>query len=98
MIHLKVTDEPLIPLHVSEVVMSSVIPTYDGSYEATPTEDTQTLLTEQKKMLQNVTINPIPSQYIVPSGTVVISDFGIHDVREYESANVSIASAEGVSF
>ena len=98
MIHLKVTDEPLIPLHVSEVTISGDIPSYDGSYEVTPTEETQTLLTNQKKMTQNVTINPIPSQYIVPSGTVVIDALGTHNVAEYESANVSIATAQGVRF
>jgi len=98
MIHLKVADIEQIPLHVSEVAISSDIPAYDGSYEVAPSEETQTLLTDQKKMLQNVTINPIPSQYIVPSGTVVIDALGTHNVAAYESANVSIASAQGVKF
>lgn len=36
---------------------------YSGSYTVTPTQDTQTLATEGKTLSQNITINPIPSNY-----------------------------------
>ena len=36
---------------------------YDGPYEITPTEYTQTLPSEDKAMAHNVVINPIPSNY-----------------------------------
>ena len=36
---------------------------YQGSYEVTPTRETQTLQTASKVLAQNVTINPIPSNY-----------------------------------
>ena len=36
---------------------------YDGPYEVTPTQHTQTLATIGRKMADNVTINPIPSNY-----------------------------------
>lgn len=36
---------------------------YTGAYEITPSEETQTLETENKRMTGNVTINPIPSNY-----------------------------------
>ena len=36
---------------------------YTGAYEVTPSEETQTLETENKRMTGNVTINPIPSNY-----------------------------------
>ena len=36
---------------------------YDGAYEVTPTRETQTLQTASKVLAQNVTINPIPSNY-----------------------------------
>lgn len=37
--------------------------TYDGSYEVTPSTEMQTLNTDDLLMTQNVTINPIPSNY-----------------------------------
>lgn len=36
---------------------------YTGAYEVTPSGETQTLETENKRMTGNVTINPIPSNY-----------------------------------
>ena len=36
---------------------------YAGPYEVTPTQSTQTLATEDLLMVQDVTINPIPSNY-----------------------------------
>ena len=49
------------------------VPTYDGGYEVTPTEETQTLNTNNLKMTDNVTINPIPSNYglITWNGSVI---------------------------
>ncbi len=39
------------------------VETYTGSYEVTPTAETQTLNTQNKRMTQPVTVNPIPSNY-----------------------------------
>lgn len=36
---------------------------YDGSYEFTPTEETQTIEIEDKRATENIIINPIPSNY-----------------------------------
>ena len=36
---------------------------YEGSYSVTPSTETQVLNTQYKTMSQNVTINPIPSNY-----------------------------------
>ena len=36
---------------------------YSGSYEVTPTNELQTLETENLRMMQNVIVNPIPSNY-----------------------------------
>lgn len=38
-------------------------PAYEGAYTVTPTRGTQTLATEGKRMTENVTVNPIPSNY-----------------------------------
>lgn len=46
---------------------------YTGSYEVTPSEETQTLETKNLRMTDNVTINPIPSNYglITWNGTFI---------------------------
>lgn len=36
---------------------------YAGSYEVTPTQDTQVLQTDHLMMTANVVVNPIPSNY-----------------------------------
>lgn len=36
---------------------------YAGTYEVTPSDETQTLQTNGLRMLSNVTINPVPSNY-----------------------------------
>lgn len=36
---------------------------YDGAYEFTPTQAMQTIEIENLKATQNITINPIPSNY-----------------------------------
>ena len=38
-------------------------PSYEGDYEVTPTQQTQTLATDSLYMRGNITINPIPSNY-----------------------------------
>lgn len=37
--------------------------TYDGDYEWTPTQETQTIQIENKRALENIIINPIPNNY-----------------------------------
>lgn len=46
---------------------------YTGAYEVTPSEETQTLETENKRMTGNVTINPIPNNYglITWNGSII---------------------------
>ena len=46
---------------------------YDGEYEFTPTEDTQTVSIENKMATQDITINPIPTNYgrITWNGTTI---------------------------
>ena len=39
------------------------VPPYDGPYTVTPTQYTQTLLTEGKRAAENIVIDPIPSNY-----------------------------------
>lgn len=39
------------------------LPEFSGPYTITPTQQTQTLATQGKKMTQNIVVNPIPSNY-----------------------------------
>lgn len=39
------------------------LPVYSGQTEVTPSEGTQTLQTVNRTVLQNIIINPIPSNY-----------------------------------
>ena len=47
---------------------------YTGAYEVTPSGETQTLETKNKRMTDTVTINPIPNNYgrIAWNGTTLI--------------------------
>ena len=46
---------------------------YEGSYEVTPTRETQVLRTSGRLMVENLTVNPIPSNYglITYSGNIL---------------------------
>ncbi len=38
-------------------------PVYDGAYEVTPTQSTQTLATSSTVLIRDIVVNPIPSNY-----------------------------------
>lgn len=48
---------------ILQVGTGRVLPTFSGPYEVTPTEETQTLLTNGKRLTENVIVAPIPPQY-----------------------------------
>lgn len=41
----------------------TALPIYTGQYTVTPTQYTQVLYTDDHSMVNNVTVNPIPSNY-----------------------------------
>lgn len=65
---------------------------YDGPYDVMPSESMQTLPTQGFGMAKNVTVQPIPSEYVKPNGTITITQNGIADVGEYKNARVEIVS------
>ena len=64
----------------------------------TPTKSTQNFTPSSGKVIRNVTINPIPDDYIIPSGTKTINTNGTHDVSSYASINVNITSSGSSGF
>ena len=63
---------------------------YDGIYVVTPSEDTQVLPTQNTSLLGDVTVNQIPSQYVVPAGTLEITENGTKDVKAYANVDVDV--------
>jgi hypothetical protein len=64
----------------------------------TPTTSVQNIIPDSNyDGLSKVTVNPIPSNYIVPSGTKTITTNGTHDVKAYASATVNIAGEDVTS-
>lgn len=45
------------------VVLDSAYPAYTGPTEITPSNETQTLNTANKSVLENIVVNPIPDNY-----------------------------------
>ena len=63
----------------------------------TPTTSSQTAVAAGKYTTGAVTVAAIPSEYIIPSGTVSITDNGTVDVSQYASAEVSVSGGGGTT-
>lgn len=65
-------------------------PTYEGETEVIPDKITQKLNTDGCFVKDDITIHPIPDEYIVPEGTKNIVSNGEHDVNAFEKVNVDV--------
>lgn len=61
-----------------------------GATTITPSTQQQTAVASGKYTTGAITVDPIPSQYIIPSGTVNIVSNGTVDVSQYASASVAV--------
>lgn len=69
--------------------------TTQGAKAITPSTSAQTAVASGVFTTGAVTVDPIPSSYVQPSGTKDITENGTHDVRNYESVNVDVATGGG---
>lgn len=60
--------------------------------EVTPRKEKLTYKHEGSYGYDNVTVNPISEEYIIPSGTKDINSNGIHNINEYENVNVNVVA------
>lgn len=59
--------------------------------ETTPTKEIQQIIADQQyDGLSKVTVNPIPNEYIIPSGEIEFNQNGTYDVIDKASAKVNI--------
>ena len=73
-------------------VTVSAIQTKETS--VTPTQGQQVLEVTDNKYYKKVTVEAIPADYVIPSGTIQITENGVVDVSGKANANVNVPSKE----
>lgn len=59
---------------------------------ATPTEQTQEIYPDENEYFNKVTVNPIPDEYVIPTGNLDITENGTYNVKNYETVGIDVSS------
>lgn len=86
----------IIPVKVSigQTVERIVGPEKYTPAPITPTEEQQTIPTKDKQLTDNVVVGPIPSEYIIPTGNIEITENGQYDVTKKASVSVDVRNED----
>lgn len=71
----------------------TINPTPSSPKTVTPTKSVQNVTPEEGELLSGVTVNAIPAEYIVPTGSKTITENGTVDVSGVASATVNVPNA-----
>ena len=69
--------------------------TTQAAKTVTPTTSSQTAVSSGVYTTGIITVGAIPSEYVIPSGTLSITENGTHDVKDYASVAVNVAGSGG---
>ena len=87
----KIIDKQLIQGKINKTTEYIEVYPEIQSKTITPTKQIQTILPDENiYALSQVTVNPIPNNYIEPQGQKEITENGTTDVSQYASANVNV--------
>lgn len=80
-----------------DITVSSALNLQGKTTSITPNTSTQTTTISPDSGYEGlsgvtITVNPIPSQYIIPAGTITITSNGTHDVSQYADAEVQVST------
>ena len=81
---------------LSKVIANVNIPLPKAEYkQVTPTKEFQHVVPSEGKVLEAVGVDPIPDEYIIPSGELPITANGTYDVTDKASVTVNVEGGGG---